>query len=290
MSDSISPQERCEAVARITGHRFADLHLLEQGLSHASTCSHIEDPKERLAGHNERLEFLGDAMLGAAVAYMLYERFPEADEGFMSRCKGQLVSRKTLAKAMHQHGLLHYAHLGNQMDQDTPTSVLANLAEGLWGLFISTAGGFPCATRCLHCWMHNLPRPPTSRPLMPKTACKCGDWNTTASCRFTNPSAAVAATMNHAFIRRFVSASITPALKAALGATPKPMPRPNCSRDWLCTGSSLLRSGLKTDTSQMTPIFSHWQGELNEGIAQLFRGQINATSGEKRKSDEVIRF
>jgi transposase InsO family protein len=50
------------------------------------------------------------------------------------------------------------------------------------------------------------------------------------------------------------------------------------------------RSGLKTDTSQMTPIFSHWQGELSEGIAQLFRGQINATSGEKRKSDEVVRF
>jgi hypothetical protein len=40
----------------------------------------------------------------------------------------------------------------------------------------------------------------------------------------------------------------------------------------------------------MTPIFSHWQGELSEGIAQLFRGQINATSGEKRKSDEVVRF
>ena len=50
------------------------------------------------------------------------------------------------------------------------------------------------------------------------------------------------------------------------------------------------RSGLKGDTSQMTPIFSHWQGELSEGIAQLFRGQINATSGEKRKSDEVVRF
>ena len=54
--------------------------------------------------------------------------------------------------------------------------------------------------------------------------------------------------------------------------------------------SPLTRSGLKTDTSQMTPIFSHWQGELSEGIAQLFRGQINATSGEKRKSDEVVRF
>ena len=40
----------------------------------------------------------------------------------------------------------------------------------------------------------------------------------------------------------------------------------------------------------MTPIFSHWQGELSEGIAQLFRGQINATSGEKRKSDEVVSF
>ena len=53
---------------------------------------------------------------------------------------------------------------------------------------------------------------------------------------------------------------------------------------------SRTRSGLKTDTSQMTPIFSLWQGELSEGIAQLFRGQINATSGEKRKADEVVRF
>ena len=50
--------------------------------------------------------------------------------------------------------------------------------------------------------------------------------------------------------------------------------------------------GLKTDTSQMTPIFFFvsWQGELSDAIAELFRGQINATSGEKRKSDEVAGF
>ena len=61
---------------------------------------------------------------------------------------------------------------------------------------------------------------------------------------------------------------------------------------WIFSGSifEAPRSGLKTDTSQMTPIFPHWQGELSEGIAQLFRGQINATSGEKRKADEVVRF
>ena len=54
--------------------------------------------------------------------------------------------------------------------------------------------------------------------------------------------------------------------------------------------AKLLEAVSKPDSSQMTPIFSHWQGELREGIAQLFRGQINATSGEKRKADEVVRF
>ncbi len=135
--------ERIEAVARITGHRFADYRLLDQGLTHASVCSHLEDPQERLAGHNERLEFLGDAMLGAAVGYVLYEQFPEADEGFMSRCKGQLVSRKALAQAMRQHDLVRFAHLGNQIDQNIPQSVLANLAEGLLGAIYMDGGWTP---------------------------------------------------------------------------------------------------------------------------------------------------
>ncbi|TVR45090.1 MAG: hypothetical protein EA402_05120 [Planctomycetota bacterium] len=134
--------ELIEAVARITGHRFADFRLLEQGMTHASWCSHQSDPDLRRAAHNERLEFLGDAMLGAAVGYVLYRRFPEADEGFLSRCKSTLVSRKVLAQAMDRCGLMPHARLGMQMNGGIPLSVRANLAEGLLGA-VFLDGGWP---------------------------------------------------------------------------------------------------------------------------------------------------
>lgn len=141
MSDTVTA-DRLQAVARITGHRFADPGILEQGLTHASACSHLADAQARRSGHNERLEFLGDAFLGAAVAYLLYQRFPASDEGFLSRCKSQLVSRKTLARAFDHHQLLPHAILGGQMSSGVPSSVRANLAEGLLGAILLD-GGWP---------------------------------------------------------------------------------------------------------------------------------------------------
>lgn len=70
------------------GHRFADPGLLAQALTHRSAGT----------PHNERLEFLGDALLDLVAAEALYQRFPRADEGAMTRARAELVRESTLAR------------------------------------------------------------------------------------------------------------------------------------------------------------------------------------------------
>lgn len=70
------------------GHRFNDQGLLARALKHRSAG----------APHNERLEFLGDALLGLIAAEALYQRWPRADEGAMTRARAELVRESTLAK------------------------------------------------------------------------------------------------------------------------------------------------------------------------------------------------
>ncbi|MFL6587712.1 MAG: ribonuclease III [Luteimonas sp.] len=72
---------------RFAGHIFRDPGLLIQALTHRSAG----------APHNERLEFLGDAVLGALVAESLYARWPNADEGTLTRARAELVRESSLA-------------------------------------------------------------------------------------------------------------------------------------------------------------------------------------------------
>jgi ribonuclease III len=72
---------------RFAGHVFRDPDLLTQALTHRSAG----------APHNERLEFLGDAVLGALVAESLYARWPNADEGTLTRARAELVRESSLA-------------------------------------------------------------------------------------------------------------------------------------------------------------------------------------------------
>lgn len=70
------------------GYQFTDNSILEQALTHCSAG----------AVHNERLEFLGDALLGYLIAETLYQRFPNATEGELTRFRSTLVRRDTLAR------------------------------------------------------------------------------------------------------------------------------------------------------------------------------------------------
>jgi ribonuclease-3 len=83
-------------------HRFADGALLRQALTHRSAGS----------PHNERLEFLGDALLNLIVAEQLYQRWPRADEGAMTRARAELVRESTLARIARELGLGERLTLG----------------------------------------------------------------------------------------------------------------------------------------------------------------------------------
>jgi len=113
----------CEA--RI-GYEFSDKSLLRSALTHASGALH------RL-GSNERLEFLGDAILGAVVCDLLYHQYPEYLEGDLTRLKSIVVSRQTCAKISEFLGMEEFLILGKGMTThpSVPPSLLADVFESL---------------------------------------------------------------------------------------------------------------------------------------------------------------
>jgi ribonuclease-3 len=114
---------RCED--RI-GYVFQSKLLLQAALTHASGASH------RL-GSNERLEFLGDAILGAVVCEILFRQYPEYLEGDLTKIKSVVVSRTTCAKISEGLGLEEFLILGKGMTTQTsvPMSLLADVFESL---------------------------------------------------------------------------------------------------------------------------------------------------------------
>lgn len=110
----------------VLGYRFKDPQHLANALTHASGADH------RLES-NERLEFLGDAILGLVVCELLFHRFPDYLEGDLTRIKSVVVSRQTCAKISRRLGLDRFVRLGKGMTVQTtvPSSVLADLFESL---------------------------------------------------------------------------------------------------------------------------------------------------------------
>lgn len=96
-------RKEASGLASALAVRFNSSELLEQALTHRSAGQ----------PHNERLEFLGDAILGMIVAERLFNRFPEASEGQLSRLRAQLVKRDTLAKIAREIGLGEYLLMGS---------------------------------------------------------------------------------------------------------------------------------------------------------------------------------
>ena len=90
------------------GHRFTDRALLDRALTHKSRAHElIAAQTSPASGDNEQLEFLGDAILGFLVSECLVRRFPDAEEGRLSKLKARLVS------AAHLHGVAQELALGD---------------------------------------------------------------------------------------------------------------------------------------------------------------------------------
>jgi len=120
---------------RSFGHRFRDVTILRAALVHASGAD------SRLAS-NERLEFLGDAILGAVICSLLFDRYPEYLEGDLTRVKSAVVSRRTCARISRKLGLDRFLVLGKGMGpaDSAPESVLADMFESLVAAVFLDAG------------------------------------------------------------------------------------------------------------------------------------------------------
>lgn len=115
--------ERCQKKIR---YRFHDLELLKTALTHSSSASTPTDS-------NERMEFLGDAVLGYTICDRVYRQFPELREGDLTKIKSSVVSRTTCQEIGEMLELETYLILGGGLSQSQrlPRSLLANVVESL---------------------------------------------------------------------------------------------------------------------------------------------------------------
>ncbi|MDF2939891.1 MAG: ribonuclease [Gammaproteobacteria bacterium] len=126
------------------GYFFNDSNLLYLALSHRSS----EGP------HNERLEFLGDAVLSLSIAEALYQKFPEAKEGELSRLRSSLVKGETLAVVAQEFNLGDYLRLGSgelKSGGYRRSSILEDAIEAIIGA-IYLDSDFPTARAMVLAW------------------------------------------------------------------------------------------------------------------------------------------
>ncbi len=132
-----------EAVQAVLEYRFKDPDMLASALTHASVAA------SRLAS-NERLEFLGDAVLGLVICEELYARFPEYLEGELTRIKSVVVSRETCARVADRLGLVNHLSLGKGITESAnlPSSLAACAYEAIVGA-VYLDGGLGAAQRII---------------------------------------------------------------------------------------------------------------------------------------------
>jgi ribonuclease-3 len=127
------------------GYTFRDPALLSRALTHRSHS----------AEHNERLEFVGDAVLNCAVAAALYRRFPQLPEGDLSRIRANLVNRDCLLLRAQDLGMSGLVRLGEgevKSGGASRPSILADATEAVFGA-IFLDGGFDAARKVIeHCY------------------------------------------------------------------------------------------------------------------------------------------
>lgn len=119
------------ALQKVLKIRFKHKAILEQSLIHSS---YLNENPGIAPGDNERLEFLGDAVLGFVIAKELYQRFPDLREGDMTRVRSSLVSQTALARMAKAIGLGDYLYMGKGEESSGGRGKPANLAHALEAL------------------------------------------------------------------------------------------------------------------------------------------------------------
>lgn len=133
-----------EILAKKLGLSFREPQLLKTALTHRSVG----------ASNNERLEYLGDSVLGFVVAQQLYEQFPGAGEGALSRLRASLVNQSSLAELARQHQLGDFLILGSgelKSGGFRRDSILSDALEAIMGALLLDQGIDAC-----RCWILSL--------------------------------------------------------------------------------------------------------------------------------------
>ena len=175
------------------GHEFRDPGLLREALTHRSFG----------ILHNERLEFVGDAVLNCAIAAMLFERFPRTQEGELSRARANLVNRDTLAQIARRIDLGAHIRLGEgelKSGGADRASIIADALEAIVGA-VFLDGGFAAARAAIDNIYADLLRDadPSTLGKDPKT--RLQEW--LQGRRYPVPEYAVVATSGEAHAQHF---------------------------------------------------------------------------------------
>ena len=136
-------------IERILGYRFKDSAILKEALTHKSFSG-----EHRGVKHNERLEFLGDSILGAIVADYIYNECPHDEEGVLSKIKANLVSRRNLylwGKQLHLGQLMALGRGELATGGRTRDSIISNAVEAVIGA-IYLDGGYEAARAFILPW------------------------------------------------------------------------------------------------------------------------------------------
>ena len=141
--------EELLAFSKIINVTFSDIGLLDNALTHTSYAN------ETGKLNNERLEFLGDSVLGLVCAEYLYKNLPFQQEGDLSRIKAAVVSEESLAEVAHKLGLNSYIQIGHGEEINGGRNKKAILADAMEAVIaaIYLDRGFDCARKYVLSWL-----------------------------------------------------------------------------------------------------------------------------------------
>ncbi len=127
------------ALEAVLKYKFKNIDLLKRALTHSSFANENKEPD----AHNERQEFLGDAVLEVCVSWELFSRFPNAREGHLTKLRSNLVSTKTLAELARELGIDQSLSLGRGEESQggrKRDSVLSDAVEAVLGAIFEDGG------------------------------------------------------------------------------------------------------------------------------------------------------
>ena len=149
---------KLNAFQETLGYFFRDRGLLTSALCHASYAN-----ENGLPGSNERLEFLGDSVLGMITAHVLYETHPEASEGELTSYRMEFVCRDALAKWAEALELSEVLKRGKSLKGALPPSMLADAVEAVLGA-VYLDGGYDAAVRVMRRYLFGSGKSLSSAP------------------------------------------------------------------------------------------------------------------------------